>query len=83
MLESDLARDARSLMDNVALEYLLSQVTNRYVDAIKNSAPAATEGREHAYHMIRAVSEIRDHIKSAAAADIVTEWNRRLRGTQL
>lgn len=83
MLESDLARDARNLMDNTALEFLLDQIAERYVDAIKNSQPAATEGREHAYHMIRAVGEIRDHIKSAAAADIVTEWNRRLRGKQV
>lgn len=83
MLESDLARDARSLMDNAALEFLLDQITERYIEAIKNSAPAATEGREHAYHMIRAVSEIKDHIKTAAAADIVTEWNRRLRGKQV
>lgn len=70
-------------MDNAALEFLLDQVTERYIEAIKNSAPAATEGREHAYHMIRAVSEIKDHIKTAAAADIVTEWNRRLRGKQV
>jgi hypothetical protein len=82
MLESDLARDARALMDNAALEMLLNQLADRYIEAIKNSAPAATEGREHAYHMIRAVGEIKDHIKSAAAADIVTQWNRRLRGTQ-
>jgi hypothetical protein len=83
MLEADLARDARSLLDNAALNLLLDQITERYVAFIKNSQPAALDGREHAYHMIRAVGEIRDHIKSAAAADAVTEWNRRLRGSQL
>ncbi|CAB4125051.1 hypothetical protein UFOVP62_55 [uncultured Caudovirales phage] len=83
MLEADLARDARALLDNAALTMLLDQVSERYIEAIKNSPPAATEGREHAYHMIRAVGEIKDHIKTAAAADVVTEWNRRLRGTQL
>jgi hypothetical protein len=83
MLEADLARDARALMDNAALEMLFNQITERNIAFIKNSGPLDVEGREHAFRMIRAVSEVKDHIKSAAAADVVTEWNRRLRGKQV
>jgi hypothetical protein len=76
----DLFRTAKSLITDRAFLEVLRRLESRYSDDWKRSDPDRSIYREHAYHMVRAIDELRGELEALASEPDVAAYNRRLRG---
>jgi len=83
MLESELVHQAQDFAKSDAVAELLNRLEQKFIEDWKATVPIGTDTREHCYRMVLAIHALREELKNVAQSIKVTEWNRRLRGTQV
>ena len=61
-----------------AFEELLNRLEAKHTSDWKNSVPIANDKREHHWHMVSAINELREEIRNIIQGEKISNYNRRL-----
>lgn len=73
----DTSVNAKTLLESAAFNKAFDDLQAQYTLTWRNSKPGEEALREDAYYMIRALSEVKANLKSAAAAGGIVTFNLR------
>jgi hypothetical protein len=79
-VNEEVSRKAKDLLDDPLVLEVLEILEDRAISDWKQSDPKDSEGRDHAWALVRAIEQFKTELGSIAANTRITAWNRRLRG---
>lgn len=68
---------ASSILNHPGFQKAVGDLERSYIDAWRKAPPGAVQQREDAYFMLRALDELRNNLRAAAAAGGVVSFNLR------
>jgi hypothetical protein len=77
--QEELWRSAKALASDRATDAVLTRLEQRFVDDWKQSDPVDLEGRDAAYHMVRAIAAFRAELNALALEPDIARFNSRLK----
>ena len=83
MTKEDFLAEVESFAKSDAVEQLLDNLVDGYMNAWKGTSPTQGEHREHLFRMVTAVEALKNEIRSVAMNERVTIHNSRSRGKQV
>ncbi len=69
---------AKSLLSSHGINLIFQALEEQYTNAWKGSSFTDTAIRDEAYHMMRALSSLRDELESIAKSEQIQKFNSRL-----
>lgn len=77
--QEDLWRSAKAFAGDRVLTELLDRLTEKFTHVWSSSAPDEVQQRDDAYHMVRAITSLRNELTALAAEPDVVKFNSRLK----
>lgn len=77
--QEELYREAQAFTRSEAMKEVFRRLEERMIYTWKASAPDASQSRDDAYLMVRAIAELRNELTALAAEPTVDRFNRRLK----
>ena len=77
--QEELYREAQAFARSESMKEVFRRLEERMIYTWKVSAPDASQARDDAYLMVRAIAELRNELTALAAEPTVDRFNRRLK----
>jgi hypothetical protein len=77
--QEELYREAKAFANSKAMAEVFGRLEARYINNWKRTDPDASGDRDAAYHMVRAITDLRNELTTLAAEPAVDRFNRRLK----
>ncbi len=77
--QEELWREAKAFSNSGVFKEVLRMLEEKYTNDWRLSEPDDHQSRDDAYHMVRAITALRDQLVMIAAAPDVVQFNRRLK----
>lgn len=77
--QEELYREAQAFARSESMKEVFRRLEERMIYTWKASAPDASQARDDAYLMVRAIAELRNELTALAVEPTVDRFNRRLK----
>lgn len=77
--QEELWREAKAFSGSASFREVMRLLEDRYTSDWKLSDPSDSQKRDDAFHMVRAITALRDELAAIAATPDVVQFNRRLK----